>query len=238
MRLHREIKNNQGAVKFMNSIRIRIESDMLVESKTVFLTLKGIIDSSIKDILTLMQYKSNKIWIIQFNKNFDIQTIVGKDVLISNTKCTIHNASELDKRSVYLIDVLRVHWFPINFHASKIEDHLKSGISKIEILFRQAEHFKDAEMRHVSNRINRIKIKYPIESHESVLNMTEINDIDNRTLIQLSGHAPKCLFCSKFGPTIPNCELKKLKCTSCGNHGHTVDSCKKLFNSDNFPSHE
>ena len=96
MRLHREIKNNQGAVKFMNSIRIRIESDMLVESKTVFLTLKGIIDSSIKDILTLMQYKSNKIWIIQFNKNFNIQTIVGKDVLISNTKCTIHNASEPD----------------------------------------------------------------------------------------------------------------------------------------------
>ena len=143
---------------------------------------------------------------------------------------------------MYLIGVLRVHWFPINFHASKIEDHLKSVISKIEILFREVEHFKDAEMRHVSNGINRIKIKYPIESHESVLNMTEINDIDNnRTLIQLSGYAPKCLFCSKFGHTIPSCEFKKLKYTSCGNHGHTVDSCnmsKKLFNSDNFPSHE
>jgi hypothetical protein len=226
LKIQNDNKNKNMSAKFVNSIKIRIESEEIVESKVVFLSIKELIGASVKDIITMMQYKSNKVWIIQFKKEFNIDNIIGNEIKINNTKSTIQNACSPDNGYVYLIGVLRIHWFPTNLEQNEVEKHLKNGIKSVEIISNEMEYYKDPEQKHMSNGIIRLKIKYSIDEHNSVLALLGINEIaDNRTLIQLAGHPPKCLFCSQFGHKVSDCESKKLFCTKCRKNGHRVSDC-------------
>ena len=227
LKIQNDIKLNKDmAAKFSNSIKIRIESEKFIESKNVFLAIKELIGTSVKNIITMMQYKSNKVWIIQFNKEFNIEDIIGNEIQINNTKSTIQNACSPENRDVYLIGVLRIHWFPTNLEHNEVVKHLKKGIKNVEIITKEIEYYKDPEQKHMSNGIIRLKIKYSIDDHYSVLALLGINEIaENRTLIQLAGHPPKCLFCSQFGHKVSDCESKKLFCTKCRKNGHLVSNC-------------
>ena len=191
MKLKNDIEQNKDIVaKFINSIKIRIESKKIIDSNGVFTSIKDLICDNVKDIITMMQYKSNKVWIIQFKKEYNIENIIGKNISISNTKSTIQNACSPDNRSVYLIGVLKIHWFPTGLENSEVEKYVKSRIKNVEIISKELEYYKEDERKHMSNGFIRLKIKYSIDEHNSVLALSGKNKIVlNETLIQLAGHS-------------------------------------------------
>ena len=196
--------------KFKNSIKIQIENKELVTSKQVFEQIKLILQEETQDvktmIKTIMQYKSNRTWVIEFYQTFNAELIVNRTISINNEKIKILSMKDDRPTVTNLTAILRIHWFPLQESRELIKNFLSQKIDSIQILDTINEQYRD-EMEGIDNGIIRLKIKYNIEQQENILNLIGINRIeDNKVLIQLSGYPPKCLKCKKFGHLASECQ--------------------------------
>ena len=239
--LHENNKIKTDTKKFKNSIKIVIhslENYRFITARDIFENLKQHIGKQdLKYIKTIMQFRSNKIWIIAFEEAFSCSSLLGKSISILGCQGKIEDANSIETREVFLTGVLRVHWLPLLLDQIEISKFLKSQIP-LEIICLEKEKCKEEGMEFIENGIVRIKIKYKLEDHEKLLkDIIGIQNVaNNKVLIQLNGHPPKCLRCSSFGHLSFNCVKKSERCSKCNKSGHNSDECniaKSLFSMAN-----
>ena len=120
---------------------------------------------------------------------YDLDSLIGKTLKIKDQDVKIKSACSTDHRKVFLAGVLRIHWFPTIVSQCNLKKRLQEA--GLEILSVDNEYYKDDELKHISNGILRIKIKYALSRHRSLLDLLGIQEVvGNRILIQLSGHPP------------------------------------------------
>ena len=158
------------------------------------------------------------VWFVQFHETFDCESIIGGNITINNSCFGIKNANERPNQidtEVTLKAMLRVHWLPLNFSPKKVESFLKDSFvnSKIEIKSIDREKYLD-EMKDIENGNLRIKIEYPIEENQRVIDLIGVQKVDSiKALIQLCGWPPRCRFCKKFSHPAQQCPRKNKICS-------------------------
>jgi hypothetical protein len=72
----------------------------------------------------------------------------------------------------------------------------KIAIGDIEV---EKEKYKEDKLKHIHTGVINAKFSFDIKNYSKVINLIGSNIIDNqRCIIQLSGHEPRCLICRKI----------------------------------------
>ena len=125
----------------------------------------------------MMQYKSNKTWIIEFDEGFDDSSLFNQCLQIEGSNAVISDSCSNEKVEVTLSAVLRTHWLPTCESKNSVCTFLTKNVSNLNVLSIEKEFYKEEELKNVSNGILRIKVKYRLESHETLLSLIGINFI-------------------------------------------------------------
>jgi len=141
---------------------------------------------------------------------------------------TIKDSNEnvqIRDKSVTLKAVLRFHRLALDTQAYAVETFLKDrkiAIGDIEV---EKEKYKEDKFKHIHTGVIIAKFSFDIKNYSKIINLIGSNTIDNqRCIIQLSGHEPRCLICQKFSHLSKSCTAINIICSTCNKRGHTVCS--------------
>ena len=235
-------KNNSSqATQFRNALKVHINTNKIIKCIDIYNAIKSVIGSNAAKIKTLMQFRSNKSWVIEFIDEFDISSFINKEIKLFGNNYKLRNANEEDSRNVELTAVLRIYWLPTHVDTKQVNRFISDSIDDVKIESEEFEKYQDAELCHMQNGIRRLKIKLPLSYFQSLVDLIGThNIIGHRVLIQLSGYSPKCLQCKNFGHISANCPKNYLKCSKCNSTGdHSSDNCNlanRIRNKNNLSS--
>ena len=216
-----------------NVIKFRFEDakPAIQMSKTIHSYLVAHSPVKTEFIESIIQVKSVKLWEVELNENDAsvksfLNELKSKKESFEGLNFLISGPSDGKNEKVTLTAVLRVFWYPTNGNLEALGEHIAKFADGVKILDIQRETYKDEALKNIKNGIVRIKISYDYESHKKLLNNIGLSSVGEAgVLVQISGHPPKCTFCSGFGHTRRDCDRAKLKCTKCHKSGHLVEQC-------------
>ena len=92
-------------------------------------------------ILGIGQFGSSKNWIIQFKSESTFSSSLGKDILIGSQSFTLKDANEYYKskdkdnnRPFTMVAFFRIHWLPIDYDESNIQEFLVKNASYMKVM--------------------------------------------------------------------------------------------------------
>ena len=127
---------------------------------------------------------------------------------------------------------MRIHWLPPGQKHSDICDFIKekSLSTSIKFLKTLEESINVGNDQEIKTGVIRIQVEYKLDDHEKILESIGIHSFNNyRTLIELSGHPPKCIYCKKFG------HIKKTVFVKVTNARTLLLLCKQLPKHSRMP---
>ena len=218
--------------KFKNCCLLTLDENNKSNPNNVFNCIKLALNTvEPSKIAAISQFASSRNWQIQFKDESFFLAALGKTVQIDGSSYTLQDANEFERRTktvekkpITMNVFLRVHWLPHGFE-NKVVEFLKNEAKFLTVVKTAVERW-EAGKSSIENGIISVKVNYEVQNHESLLEFAGIHRVDGQTaLFQISGAAPKCLFCKEFGHMRRDCGKIALKCSSCGKRGHESLDC-------------
>jgi len=188
-------------------------------------------ESTTSKIVGLSPAGSLKTWIFNFKFQNDFNLAVDKQIKIKEKVYTIKDANESNQvklnRTVTLKAVLRFHRLALDTQVYAVKSFLadqKISIGPVEV----EEKYREEKLKNIETGVITAKLSFDIKNYSKVIALIAANKIDQqKCVIQLSGHPPRCLICEDFGHIGKNCPKDNLICATCHKKGHTVCSYAK-----------
>jgi hypothetical protein len=220
------LKSNERR-KILFACKIFFEAP--VKAGEVYNSLEESVGESLtKRMIGLSPAGSLKTWIFNFENINDFNLAVNKEIKMNDKTFVIKDSNEnilIKDKSVTLKAVFRFHRLALDAQAYAVVTFLKDqkiAIGDIEV---EKEKYKEDKLKHIHTGVINAKFSFDIKNYSKVINLIGSNTIDNqRCIIQLSGHEPRCLICHKFGHLSKNCPANSIICPTCNKRGHTVCS--------------
>ena len=235
----------QSGIKMINTIRLRLKKPQPnTRIKEVVKAFHEIDKECYKFVIGCSQVYSNLLWFVSFQVNFDINELVGREIIIGEEKIVIEDANYPWKHATF-----KVHWLPLGTDERDVEKFVREDLnpSKNAVITENLEKVKtnvdidEGITATVETGVIKIKIKY--------LKTTVIKNIcgvrqfgDEKILITQAGKKFGCFRCQRKGHKANDCPSMKLKCKDCGQYGHQVCTYASRAKNDNInsdlPDHE
>ena len=230
-----DVARHKSTRKFVNSVKIvnRLQNEPLT-SKKIFNYFKNSIgdndlkfnENDLKSILSLYPFHDNRTFILKFNDNFNAHKLYGKTAIIDGVLSFDMVDPNRAEKKFTLKAILRFHWLSYETEDYKIDRFLKDHDIKVNSLVIREKYDSTSELSFLENGVRKVHVEYDLEDHDEIADLLGIIEIDGqRSLLQLCGLPPKCLFCKKFGHRLSDCKDHKVKCDKCKKRGHTTENC-------------
>ena len=236
MMIKKRIENGnvrKQETNYINSLKIinKEPSTKRINAIELFNGLKNIDEKILAThIKAITQSRSKKVWFIEFHSNYDSNQIADRRIEINSSQFVLMDANKKEPtidQNVTLKALIRIHWLPtiLNFEKVKSEiiDLFKNN--HIDVTQIEKETYKD-ELEGIENGVISVKTSLDVIHSEKLLELVGRNKlVNNKILIQLSGHPPKCKYCNKFEHNSKDCPRNSLRCESCKGKYHTANEC-------------
>jgi len=210
-----------------------------VKANEIFDSLFEAIGETITSkIVGLSPAGSLKTWIFNFKYQNDFNLALNKQIKIKEKVYTIRDANESNQvklnRTVTLKAVLRFHRLALDTQVFAVKSFLvdqKIAMGSIEV---EKEKYREEKLKNIETGVITAKFSFDIKNYQKVIALIGTNNIDQqKCVIQLSGHPPRCLICEQFGHIGKDCPKNKEICPTCNKRGHTMCSLASRFKNIN-----
>jgi hypothetical protein len=227
--------------KFNGFFKIETDFDKeIIPSKEIYTSISQTIGvEAAKNIDSLANFGSSKVWLFKFKTNDSTNDIIGKSVFIRNKSFTIKDANNANfkKQEPYpLTAKYRFLRLPPNLSTNTVKEFIELQNFAIKDSIKVSkEKYNDPEMSHMESGVIVVEFKYKLENNQRVTNLTGPNKVSKfKCIIQLIGYPPKCLACLETGHISRECQKAKLFCSKCKKRGHQTENCSYAAQATNI----
>ncbi|CAF0903622.1 unnamed protein product [Brachionus calyciflorus] len=220
-----------GSVKwnFKNSLKLNLKGldRPLVHRELLGYLTIAFSDEARANILTVGNFSSNRIWIIEFSSRIDATMFYGKQIIIEGRTFSFYDPNnrmiDEGKKSA----VLRFHFLPPNITDQTISRFIGNlKLKDLQIREISNETINVVGWTKVTNGIKRVKISYPVDIDDQIQNMVGPTTVFGlKTNITIAGQKQRCFFCLDPNHTIKHCPLKSIECSKFNLKGHPAIKC-------------